>query len=84
MLEIGQFATAQELAAEEKINPSYVSRALRLTLLAPDIIEAILDGQQSGDDPPASGGAISRFLENATASHERGHSPPVVLNVILP
>jgi len=34
------------LAAAEKINSSYVSRPLRLTLLAPDIVEAILDGRQ--------------------------------------
>jgi hypothetical protein len=34
------------LAAAEKINSSYVSRLLRLTLLAPDIVEAILDGRQ--------------------------------------
>ncbi len=46
MLEDGQFATVQELAAAEKINASYVSRVLRLTLLAPDIVEAILDGRQ--------------------------------------
>ena len=46
MLEGGQFATVQELAAAEKINSSYVSRVLRLTLLAPDIVEAILDGRQ--------------------------------------
>jgi hypothetical protein len=46
MLENGQFATVQELAAAEKINASYVSRVLRLTLLAPDIVEAILDGRQ--------------------------------------
>jgi hypothetical protein len=30
----------------EKINESYVGRVLRLTLLAPDIIEAILGGRQ--------------------------------------
>ena len=35
-----------ELAASEKINSSYVSRLPRLTLLAPDIVEAILDGRQ--------------------------------------
>ena len=46
MLESGRFATIDELAAAEKINSSYVSRVLRLTLLAPDIIEAILDGRQ--------------------------------------
>jgi hypothetical protein len=46
MLETRRFATINELAAAEKINSSYVSRVLRLTLLAPDIIEAILDGRQ--------------------------------------
>ncbi|WP_198368792.1 hypothetical protein [Roseomonas rosulenta] len=46
MLESGQFATIKDLAAAEKINSSYVSRVLRLTLLAPDIVEAILDGRQ--------------------------------------
>ena len=46
MMETGRFATINELAAAEKINSSYVSRLLRLTLLAPDIVEAILDGRQ--------------------------------------
>ena len=46
MLETGRFATINELAAAEKINSSYVSRVLRLTLLAPDIVEAILEGRQ--------------------------------------
>ena len=46
MLETGRFATISELAAAEKINSSYVSRILRLALLAPDVVEAILDGRQ--------------------------------------
>jgi hypothetical protein len=46
LLESGAFATIQELAAAEKINPSYVSRMLRLTLLAPEMVETILDGRQ--------------------------------------
>jgi len=49
MLENGDFATVQDLAATEKINPSYLSRVLRLTLLAPDIVEEILDGRQPAD-----------------------------------
>ena len=48
MMEAGRFATINELAAAEKINSSYVSRLLRLTLLAPDIVDAILDGRQPG------------------------------------
>jgi hypothetical protein len=47
MLEDGTHAAVRDLAAAEKINSSYVSRVLRLTLLAPDIIEAVLDGRQS-------------------------------------
>ena len=46
MLETGKFATIKELAVAEKINSSYVSRILRLTLLWPEIVEAILDGRQ--------------------------------------
>jgi len=46
MLETGRFATISELAAAEQINASYVSRILRLALLAPEIVEAILDGRQ--------------------------------------
>ena len=47
MLETRRFTTVNELAAAEKINASYVSRVLRLTLLAPDIVEAILNGEQA-------------------------------------
>jgi hypothetical protein len=46
MLENGTHATIAEIAAAEKINESYVGRVLRLTLLAPDIVEAILAGRQ--------------------------------------
>ena len=45
MLETGEYATVQDLANAEKINPSYVSRVLRLPLLAPATVEAILDGR---------------------------------------
>jgi hypothetical protein len=46
MLETGRYGTIDELAAAEGINGSYVCRVLRLTLLAPDIVEAILGGRQ--------------------------------------
>jgi hypothetical protein len=46
ILESGEFATIAELAEREGIAPSYMTRVLRLTLLAPDIVEAILDGKQ--------------------------------------
>lgn len=46
MLESGEFATVAELAEREGIAPSYITRILRVTLLAPNIVEAILDGSQ--------------------------------------
>ena len=46
LLEAGAVATVRDIAAAAKINESYVSRALRQTLLTPDIVEAILDGRQ--------------------------------------
>jgi hypothetical protein len=45
LLETGVYGTIAEIAAAEKINSSYVSRILRLTLLAPDIVEAIVNGR---------------------------------------
>jgi len=47
MLETSRYATIKEIARTEKINSSYVSRVLRLTLLAPATVEAILDGRAS-------------------------------------
>jgi hypothetical protein len=49
MLENGTHATIAEIAAAEKINESYVGRVLRLTLLAPDIVEAILVGRHPSE-----------------------------------
>ena len=46
LLETGVYTTVEEIAAAEKINPSYVSRIIRLTLLAPEMIEMIVDGRQ--------------------------------------
>ena len=46
MLDEGVCGTIEELAKREKVNRGYMSRVLRLTLLAPDIVEAILDGRQ--------------------------------------
>jgi hypothetical protein len=46
VVESGAFATVSELAAAENLNGSYVSHVLRLRLLAPDLIVAILHGRQ--------------------------------------
>jgi hypothetical protein len=40
----GTYATIEDLAAAEKINPSYVSRILRLAYLSPTVVQAILEG----------------------------------------
>src|ERR1700737_2651578 len=47
MLESGDYATVRDLAKADAINDSYLGRVLRLTLLAPKVIEAILEGKQS-------------------------------------
>ena len=46
MLESGEFTTIAELADHEKIVSSYLTRILRLTLLAPEIVEGIVGGRQ--------------------------------------
>jgi hypothetical protein len=45
MLENSEYGTLAELADAERISRAYVCRVLRLTLLAPDIVERILDGR---------------------------------------
>jgi hypothetical protein len=55
LLEEGRFGTLAELADAERISRSYVCRVLRLTLLAPDVVERILDGR------PTAG--LARFLK---------------------
>ena len=57
MLEEGRYASISETAAAEKLDRGYLGSILQLTLLAPDIVEAILDGRQ----PPELG--LPRLLE---------------------
>jgi hypothetical protein len=47
MLESGEFASITDMANAERINHAYVRRILRLTLLSPEITEAILDGNMT-------------------------------------
>ena len=46
MLDEGVHATLEDLARAKGVHATYVSRVLRLTLLAPEIVEGILDGRQ--------------------------------------
>lgn len=57
MLESGEFASISELAEREGIAFTYMARLLRLTLLAPSTVEAILDGKQKPEV------TLARFLE---------------------
>jgi hypothetical protein len=63
LLEEGRFGTLAELADAERISRSYVCRVLRLTLLAPDIVERILDGRQTA--------ALAEFLKPFPVEWER-------------
>jgi hypothetical protein len=47
MLAQGRYASITEMAAAERLERGYLGSLLRLTLLAPDIVSAILDGRQS-------------------------------------
>ena len=49
MLDQGRYGSITEIAVSEKIDRGFVGTLLRLTLLAPDIVEAILDGRQPTD-----------------------------------
>ena len=45
MLDDGRYASVSEMATAERIDRGYLGRILQLTLLAPDIVEEILDGR---------------------------------------
>ena len=49
MIEGGDYASITELAEAEGVNESYACRILRLSLLAPSIVTAILDGRHDSD-----------------------------------
>ncbi len=57
LLDGGVYASVSEIGEAEGINKSYVSRVLRLALLAPDIAERIVDGR----DPPSLSGLLRPF-----------------------
>lgn len=65
MLESGEFATIAELAAKEAIAPTYMTRVMRLGLLAPEIVEAILEGHQGPEI------TLARLMEPSAAEWAR-------------
>ena len=70
MLDSGEFATIAELARREGIAPSYLTRILGLTQLAPDIVEAILDGRQGPEV------TLARLLEPFPVEWDRQPARP--------
>lgn len=67
ILESDEFATIAELAEREGIAPSYLTRVLRLTLLAPDIVEAILEGKQGPEL------TLARLMDGFPEEWDRQH-----------
>jgi hypothetical protein len=49
MLDTDVYATPEDLARAKGVDATYVNCVLRLTLLAPDIVEAIFDGRQRAE-----------------------------------
>jgi hypothetical protein len=49
MLNEGRYSSISEIAAAEKIDRGYVGSILRLTLLAPMIVDALIDGRQPSE-----------------------------------
>ena len=77
LLDEGRYVSISEMAAAERIERGYLGSLLRLTLLAPDIVEAILDGREPDDlavpqllDPvPADWSEQRQALLKAGATH---------------
>ena len=75
MLEDGRYGSISELAAAEKLDRGYLGRILMLTLLAPDIVEAILDGRQpEGMRLPV----LMRSFPGEWAKQRAGHAASLI------
>src|SRR3954452_1522037 len=49
LLDEGRYASISEMAEAERIERGYLGSLLRLTLLAPDLVDAVLDGRQPAE-----------------------------------
>ena len=47
LLNEGRYSSISEMASAERVERGYLGGLLRLTLLAPDIVEAVMNGRQS-------------------------------------
>jgi len=74
MLESGQFTTITELAEHESLALTYMTRVLRLSLLAPEIVEMILEGRQSPEM------TLAVLLEPFPVEWERQREVPCCLD----
>ena len=60
MMEDGSYGSIRDMAKAEKVDRAYIGRALNLTLLAPEMVEAILDGREpEGVTLPAMGREVA-------------------------
>jgi hypothetical protein len=80
LLDDGRYASISEMATAERIERGYLGTLLRLTLLAPDVVEAILDGREP--DGLALPGLIrpipSAWDEQRATLESRGSRTPAV------
>ena len=72
LLDEGRYASISEMAVAERIERGYLGSLLRLTLLAPDIVEAILDGRQPDLALPA---LLKPFPDDWERQRDRGSAP---------
>jgi hypothetical protein len=56
LLEEGRYGSIRELAKAEGVDRNYIGRLLNLTLLAPEVVEAVLEGRQAFDAQAARAG----------------------------
>ena len=78
LLDTGRYRSVTELAEALGLDRSYVSRILRLTLLAPDIVEAIVHGREP------SGRSLERLVKGMPAAwdHPTDRVPKFACNCV--